>query len=242
MIIECPACHTRYRTDGSLSITESTLFECSREQCGYVFSYFPESPRETGADPLPGESFVDPPDAQDAEPYLAVDDDFSPSPSPSFARTSDEPAAVLSSSRPASPTKASVSTPQMTKSFTDDFTDPEDFSLEPPSLSSLAPPASPSVTNEEVRRNEPRRRATPPHQRPATNTADGRVGVASSGVFSPPRPGLLPTREPLANEHHRYGEHACAPPAGRFLICGEPILATEHYALRGQEWLLGHER
>ena len=166
MIIECPACHTRYRTDGSLSITDSTLFECSREQCGHVFSYFPESPRETGADSPPGKPFVDPPDAQDAEPYLTVDDDFSPSPPPSLVRTSDEPAAVLSSSRPASPTKASVSTPQMTKSFTDDFTDPEDFSLEPPSLSSLAPPAPPSVTNEEVRRNEPRRRATPPHQRP----------------------------------------------------------------------------
>ena len=170
MIIECPACHTRYRADGSLSITDSTLFECSREHCGHVFSYFPESPRETGADPLPGESFADPPDAQDAEPYLAVDDDFSPTPPPSSARTSNEPAAVVPSSRPASPTKALVSTPPVTKSFTDDFTDPEDFSLEPPSLSSLAPPVSPPVTDEGVRRNEPGKRATPPRQRPRPAT------------------------------------------------------------------------
>ena len=42
MIVECPACHTRYRTDDSVDLNEDTLFECSREQCGHVFPSTPD--------------------------------------------------------------------------------------------------------------------------------------------------------------------------------------------------------
>ena len=41
MIVECPACHTRYRTDSLGGIDDSTFFQCSQEECGHVFPYSP---------------------------------------------------------------------------------------------------------------------------------------------------------------------------------------------------------
>lgn len=41
MIVECPACHTRYRTDSRGVIDDSTFFQCSQEECGHVFPYSP---------------------------------------------------------------------------------------------------------------------------------------------------------------------------------------------------------
>jgi hypothetical protein len=41
VIVECPSCHTRYRTDNISVIDESTLFQCSQEDCGHIFSHFP---------------------------------------------------------------------------------------------------------------------------------------------------------------------------------------------------------
>lgn len=41
MIVECPVCRTRYRTDGAGIIDENTFFECSQENCQHVFSYTP---------------------------------------------------------------------------------------------------------------------------------------------------------------------------------------------------------
>lgn len=41
MIVECPACHTRYRTDSLGVIDDSTFFQCSQEECGHVFPYSP---------------------------------------------------------------------------------------------------------------------------------------------------------------------------------------------------------
>lgn len=41
MIVECPACHTRYRTDSTTIVDEDTLFECSQENCQHVFQYTP---------------------------------------------------------------------------------------------------------------------------------------------------------------------------------------------------------
>jgi hypothetical protein len=40
MIIECPACHTRYRTD-SASVEAGVIYECTQEQCGERFAYTP---------------------------------------------------------------------------------------------------------------------------------------------------------------------------------------------------------
>jgi len=41
VIVECPACHTRYRTDSTTIVDEDTLFECSQENCQHVFQYVP---------------------------------------------------------------------------------------------------------------------------------------------------------------------------------------------------------
>jgi hypothetical protein len=41
VIVECPACHTRYRTDSTTVVDEDTLFECSQENCQHVFQYIP---------------------------------------------------------------------------------------------------------------------------------------------------------------------------------------------------------
>ena len=41
MIVECPACHTRYRTDVAGVVDETTFFECSRPDCGHVFQFAP---------------------------------------------------------------------------------------------------------------------------------------------------------------------------------------------------------
>lgn len=42
MIVECPACHTRYRINDSATLSESTLFECSQDRCRQIFPCAPE--------------------------------------------------------------------------------------------------------------------------------------------------------------------------------------------------------
>lgn len=37
MIVECPSCHTRYRTDVAGVVDETTFFECSQADCRHVF-------------------------------------------------------------------------------------------------------------------------------------------------------------------------------------------------------------
>lgn len=41
MIVECPACHTRYRVDSKIAVAGETSFECSQSQCGHIFVYSP---------------------------------------------------------------------------------------------------------------------------------------------------------------------------------------------------------
>lgn len=41
MIVTCPSCQTRYRTDSSHIIDETTRFQCTREECGHIFYYTP---------------------------------------------------------------------------------------------------------------------------------------------------------------------------------------------------------
>ena len=41
MVIECPACHTRYRVESAGGIDDSTFFECPQEGCRCVFPYSP---------------------------------------------------------------------------------------------------------------------------------------------------------------------------------------------------------
>lgn len=55
MIVECPACHTRYRTNSAGVIDGVTFFECSHEQCRHVFLY--SAPAIRGGED--GHSFAD---------------------------------------------------------------------------------------------------------------------------------------------------------------------------------------
>lgn len=41
VIVECPVCRTRYRTDSTGLIEGNTFFECTREDCRHVFPYIP---------------------------------------------------------------------------------------------------------------------------------------------------------------------------------------------------------
>lgn len=41
VIVACPLCSTRYRTDSSHVIDETTRFQCTKEECGHIFYYSP---------------------------------------------------------------------------------------------------------------------------------------------------------------------------------------------------------
>ena len=42
MIVECPACHTRYRINDSAALSESSIFECTQDRCHKRFPCPPE--------------------------------------------------------------------------------------------------------------------------------------------------------------------------------------------------------
>src|SRR5262249_41270371 len=51
VIVECPLCHTRYRTESSHIIEETTRFQCTKDDCEHIFHYAP--PLLEGARPDP---------------------------------------------------------------------------------------------------------------------------------------------------------------------------------------------
>ena len=160
MIIECPACHTRYRTDGSLAITDFTLFECSREQCGHVFSYSLGLSQETGGEPPLGDSPLESPDTPFAESLSVPANNLPPDQQSPLGHVSNEFSTTTPSPKRTSPLKGTGQLPQVTGSFSEDFTEPEDFTLDSPILSSPAPSFSSSAMIEEGQRNEPAKRNT----------------------------------------------------------------------------------
>jgi predicted Zn finger-like uncharacterized protein len=64
VIVECPLCHTRYRTDSSQIVEETTRFQCTKEDCEHIFHYVP--PLLEGA--RPDFSLVTVPSQQDIAP------------------------------------------------------------------------------------------------------------------------------------------------------------------------------
>ena|GEM_PF-6321603 len=175
MIIECPACHTRYRTTSSLSITENTLFECSREQCGHVFPYVPESPQETGADPI-FESESAPrasPDVSVAESSSVSAQDLPPDPQSPLLHTADASSPAASFPKPPPPSKTPTP-PQVPEDSAEDFSEPEDFVLTSPGISSPTSSSSSSTTSGRTRRDESVKWSSSPssrsRQRPAPMT------------------------------------------------------------------------
>lgn len=115
MIVECPACHTRYRTDNTALIDEDTLFECSQAHCQHVFSYAPSVLHSGEHQPIP----VTPPPSPARQPDDFFADD-------SFANESsdrlDEAPPPSSTAHP-TPTTTRLKSPQNER-----FDEPESFS------------------------------------------------------------------------------------------------------------------
>ena len=83
MIVECPSCHTRYRTDVAGVVDETTFFECSQPDCGHVFQF---APPLVQIDHLPEQDIdpeVAPSEAPADEPAFTSSDDFFSSDTPS---------------------------------------------------------------------------------------------------------------------------------------------------------------
>ena len=79
MIVECPSCHTRYRTDVAGVVDETTFFECSRPDCGHVFQFVPPLVQ---IDHLPAQDVdpeVTPSEAPADDPAFTSSGDFSSS-------------------------------------------------------------------------------------------------------------------------------------------------------------------
>lgn len=61
VIVACPSCHTRYRTDSSHIIDETTRFQCTKEECGHIFDYSPPLLKGARPEPTPPASSLYPP-------------------------------------------------------------------------------------------------------------------------------------------------------------------------------------
>lgn len=78
MIVECPSCRTRYRTDGGGVIDGGTFFECSQDHCRHVFLYSApvmrgnerESTRSAPVPPAPFRAPAAHPSFDSSQPYV----------------------------------------------------------------------------------------------------------------------------------------------------------------------------
>ena len=169
MIIECPACHTRYRTDDSLAITEATLFECSREQCGHVFPHLPESPKETASEPFLEDPLVQSIDASQAAPIPPVVQERAVEPPPLLDEdAADEPFfSTTPPPIPPSPNRPPVQSPPVTPRVEKDFFEAEDFTLGGTGAPTPVPSAAVSSTTMENKfRSDPLKRSPQTRSRP----------------------------------------------------------------------------
>jgi Protein of unknown function (DUF3426) len=86
VIVECPACHTRYRINDSATLNESTLFECTQDRCREVFPCAPElfngDPRQESEGHFPVDILQANDDADRDEPFVVppVPHQLAPSP------------------------------------------------------------------------------------------------------------------------------------------------------------------
>lgn len=123
MIVECPACHTRYRTDSNAFIDEDTLFECSQAHCQHVFSYTPSVLH--GGEPQTTPSVLTSALARQTDDFFAED---SPKNGPVDSR--DE------FPSPSSPPPTSTPEPPLSKASRNErFDEPESFSAPEPAFS-----------------------------------------------------------------------------------------------------------
>ena len=81
MIVECPSCHTRYRTDTAGPPDETTFFECTQADCGHVFPYSrPALETEQGPEPEAEASGYDPEEDSSHDPAQPPANDSSDDP------------------------------------------------------------------------------------------------------------------------------------------------------------------
>jgi uncharacterized protein DUF3426 len=120
VIVECPACHTRYRVHDVAALTENTLFECSQDSCRHVFPCAPELLKS--GQPEEPEDSVSPVDPRRED---GTPDDAPP----------EEPFPPLHPTSATAPLRTKVTTPSFapvqpaTRERLDSFTEEEDFSL-----------------------------------------------------------------------------------------------------------------
>lgn len=146
MIVECPVCHTRYRTDDSVELNENTLFECSREQCGHVFPYAPELFRGG---------------PQAGPPVVSTPSDFPPDQNHPHRQIKEDPVKSTTSSQSA---RLDNPLPKPHKELSETFDEPEDFApLTEVALSSFSPAhdLTSEEDNDDAFPSRPRPRPTP---------------------------------------------------------------------------------
>ena len=119
MIVECPACHTRYRINDSATLNESTLFECSQDRCRQVFPCAPELFKSGHPEESENSIFVG----------FQTEDDSSPSEpleeTPLLPHQQASPIALQTKTAPSSPLPAQPAARELLDSFDEE----EDFSL-----------------------------------------------------------------------------------------------------------------
>ena len=130
MIVECPACHTRYRVNHPEAITATSIFQCSQEECNQEFSLSLET--------FQGQNRVSATPVED----FASDRDLFPAPpeSPSRSDSSRQP-----------PIAASFSTSRQTVNDfdeEDDFTALTEENVPARSFASLSPSITSATTTE----------------------------------------------------------------------------------------------
>jgi hypothetical protein len=119
VIVECPACHTRYRISDSAALSEDSIFECTQDRC---HKRFPCPPELFKSGP-PGESENNIPlDFQ-------TEDDSTPSEpleeTPLLPHRQASPIALQTKAAPSSPLPAQPAAHKLLDSFDEE----EDFSL-----------------------------------------------------------------------------------------------------------------
>jgi hypothetical protein len=92
VIVECPVCRTRYRTESTGLIAGNTFFECTREDCHHVFPYIPSFLQEETAPDGSAWSLQSDSDAIADEPALPWHDPQTSSPPTRTKKTRGSPA------------------------------------------------------------------------------------------------------------------------------------------------------
>jgi len=152
VIVECPACHTRYRTDSTTIVDEDTFFECSQESCQHVFQYTPPVLRG-------GENEAHPDTAQPAIPL--PEDSVEPKQLRDFPQEPSLAAAAARSTQTNDP-QLHLEEPKILPPPEESFPDGPFFDKEFDEPEQFSPPEAPFFADEEESTDERLAFAQPP--------------------------------------------------------------------------------